>query len=87
MMIVYKQRSLCEKADQLLREMEENDLVPDLAIFTTLINTHHKSRNLKRCWELHKVVEKRGFILDQPYIGMMMTVYSSVQVELFRHMM
>lgn len=77
-MLVYKTLGLCERAEQLFREMELNDIVPDLPAFTTLINSNHKSRNLERCWELHKIVQQRGLVMDQPYIGMMMTVYSSV---------
>ena len=60
--------------------MEQNHIVPDLAMYTTLINSHHKSRNVKRCWELDKIVRQKGLTLDQPYIGMMMTVYASVVI-------
>jgi pentatricopeptide repeat protein len=39
---------------KILNEMIEKGLNPDLATYTTLINSFRKGRKLEKCWEVHK---------------------------------
>lgn len=73
-------------AQRILNEMTEQKLVPDIATMTTLMNAHLKSRNVAKCWELHKYVTKHGIPLDEVYVSVLMQVYAAVGVGLLRHM-
>ncbi|EAR87412.2 PPR domain protein (macronuclear) [Tetrahymena thermophila SB210] len=64
----------CEK---ITREMEEKGLKLDAPIYTTLINAHYKSRNLRRCWEIFEKLEKeKQNLIDIPMTSLMIEIAS-----------
>lgn len=65
-------------AGAILREMIEKSIVPDLPVYTSVINSYRVDRNLPKCWELHKQVIKSGKVLDETYVGVMLKVYAAV---------
>jgi hypothetical protein len=41
-------------AEAILREMMEKQIIPDLPVYTSVINCFRKDRNLQKCWDLHR---------------------------------
>lgn len=76
-MMAYVRTGDSDNAQAIVLEMEQNGMVPDLPLFTTLMNAHLKARKLDKCWRLHRHVEKQGLPLDETYVSVLMQVYAS----------
>lgn len=61
--------------------MIEKGIVPDLPVYTTLINSFRMGRKLEKCWELNKMVLKSKVDLDETYVGVMLKVHAAVIIK------
>jgi pentatricopeptide repeat protein len=62
----------------ILREMIEREIKPDLPVYTTLVNSFRRDRNLQQCWDLHRQVVRGGMSMDETYVAVMIKVYAAV---------
>ena len=62
----------------ILREMIEREIKPDLPVYTTLVNSFRRDRNLQKCWDLHRQVVRAGMSMDETYLAVMIKVYAAV---------
>ena len=62
----------------IVSEMEEKGIKPDLVTYTTVINCFRRGRKLAKCWEIHRNLTRNKEEFDEAYIGVMMKVYAAV---------
>ena len=55
--------------------MKNNNLLPDIVCFTTLIQEYHKARNLKKCWEIYNKISTEMDV-DESIISYMIRLAS-----------
>jgi pentatricopeptide repeat protein len=66
------------QALKIFQLMKEKSLVPDVASYTTLINSFYKGRDLKKCWELFEEVKKKQPGPDEHLVGLMIEICAHV---------
>ena len=66
------------QALQIFQDMKDKGLSPDVAAYTTLINSFYKSKNLKKCWDLFNEVRMGGPIPDEHLVGLMIEICAHV---------
>lgn len=66
------------EALKIFQQMKERGLSPDVASYTTLINSFYKSKNLNKCWDLFKEVKMGGPGPDEHLVGLMIEICAHV---------
>jgi len=51
-MLCYAKKGRPVEAENVLREMKDKGLQPDVVTYTTLIDAFKRSGNLDKCWEI-----------------------------------
>lgn len=57
-MQAYVETNSPSMAFNILQEMKEKHIQPDLPTYTTLINCFRIGRSLEKCWEINKMLIK-----------------------------
>lgn len=69
------------QALKLFQLMKEKGLLPDVASYTTLINSFYKSKNIQKCWELFDEVRMGGSMPpDEHLVGLMIEICAHVLI-------
>ena len=78
LMTGYSRKGDWEMALKIVEEMQERGLVPNIVVYTTLINSLRVARRLEKCWEVHRVVVAKKIELDESYTSVMLKVHAAV---------
>lgn len=52
LMVCYAKQNKPIECEQVMREMQEQGLVPDVVTYTTLIDAYKRAGDLNKCWDL-----------------------------------
>ncbi len=63
-MRAYIKNNTPDMALKILQEMEEKGIVPDLPVYTTVINSLRIGRKLQKCWEINKMLVAKKVEFD-----------------------
>ena len=77
LMNCYARSGESNHALKIFQQMKEKGLEPDVASYTTLINSFYKGKNLKKCWDLFDEV-KTGCGPDEHLMGLMIEICAHV---------
>lgn len=71
------------QALKIFQLMKEKSILPDVASYTTLINSFYKGRNLTKCWELFAEVQSSISGADEHLVGLMIEICAHVNEFFF----
>lgn len=66
------------QAFKIFQQIKEKGINPDVASYTTVINSFYKARNLNKCWELFNELRMGGPVPDEHVFGLMIEICAHV---------